>query len=246
VLRPDPDLVAAYAERLRAESDRAGVELGEARFDDDGFGQKVDLLCREPVAVVSFTFGIPPRTVVDRLHAVGSEVWLTVTSPAEAREAVSVGADALVVQRVEAGGHRGVFVDDDARSDLTLLAALQLVRTEVELPLVAAGWFMTGAALAAVLVAGARAGQVGSAYLRTPEAGTPEAQRAATATGERTVLTRAFSGRVARGIRNRFHDRYAEVAPRGGPPRRGGHPSPGGRSARSDLTVVGATLRLTG
>lgn len=213
----DPALVSVYADRLRIESDRAGVDLGDAHFDDDCFAEKVDVLCRDPVAVVSFTFGIPPRSAIERLHSVGSEVWLTVTSPEEAREAAVAGAEALVVQGVEAGGHRGVFADDDAQSDLGLLAALQLVGAEVELPLVAAGSIMTGAALAAVLVGGARAGQIGTAYLRAPEAGTSEAQRGATATGERTVLTRVFSGRLARGIRNGFHDQFGEIAPRAYP-----------------------------
>jgi nitronate monooxygenase len=213
----DPAAVAAYADRLRVESERAGVELGEPRFDDDGFTDKIEALCADPVAVVSFTFGIPPVRVVDRLHAAGSEVWLTVTSSEEAGEAVTAGADVLVVQGVEAGGHRGVFVDDESQSDLTLLAALQLIGEETTLPLVAAGSIMTGAALAAVLVAGARAGQIGTAYLCTPEAGTSVPQRDATEGAEPTVLTRAFSGRTARGIRNRLHDEYGSVAPRAYP-----------------------------
>ena len=176
----DPATVGAYADRLRIECERAGVELGDPRFDDDGFTEKIELLCSDPVAVVSFTFGIPPESVIDRLQSVGSEVWLTVTSPEEAGEAATAGADALVVQGVEAGGHRGVFVDDESQSKLTLLAALQLVREETDLPLVAAGSIMTGAGLAAVLAGGARAGQIGTAYLCTPEAGTSEPQRGAT------------------------------------------------------------------
>ena len=143
----------------------------------------------------------------------GSEVWLTVTSPEEAGEAATAGADALVVQGVEAGGHRGVFVDDESQSELTLLAALQLVREETDLPLVAAGSIMTGAGLAAVLAGGAPAGQVGTAYLCTPEAGTSEPQRGATGSRAPTVLTRAFSGRTARGIRNRLADEYGRFAP---------------------------------
>jgi len=213
----DPELVQQYAARLRAEAERAGVELGPPRFDDDAFEEKIDLLRREPVAAVSFTFGIPPDGVIEQLHAAGSEVWLTVTSPQEARQAASAGADALIVQGIEAGGHRGVFVDDDAQSELTLLAALQLVRAAVDLPLIAAGSITTGASLAAVLVAGASAGQIGTAYLRTPEAGTSEAQRAATATDRPTVLTRAFSGRLARGISNRLHEEYDGDAPRAYP-----------------------------
>jgi nitronate monooxygenase len=169
------------------------------------------------VAVVSFTFGLPSPEVVDQLHAVGSEVWLTVTSPEEALRGAATGADVLVVQGVEAGGHRGVFVDDGADPALTLLAALQLVRAAIDLPLVGAGSIMTGAALGAVLVAGASAGQVGTAYLRAPEAGTAKAQRDAIATDATTVLTRAFTGRTARGITNRWHERYGEDAPRAYP-----------------------------
>ncbi len=213
----DPAPVRAYAERLAPEADRAGVALGEPRFDDDGFDAKIALLCRDPVAVVSFTFGVPSRLAIERLHAAGSEVWLTVTAPDEARQAGAAGADALIVQGVEAGGHRGVFVDRDDQSDLTLLAALQLIRAQVGLPLIAAGGVATGAALAAVLVAGASAAQIGTAYLCAREAGTSQAQREAIPTATRTVLTRAFSGRLARGLANRMHEQYGALAPRAYP-----------------------------
>jgi nitronate monooxygenase len=212
-----PDLVAAYARRLAAEAARAGVSLGQPRFDDDWFDDKVELLRQRPVAVVSFTFGLPSQAAIDALHGVGSEVWLTVTSPAEARQAGALGADALIVQGTEAGGHRGVFVDDAAQSELTLMAALALVRASVDRPLIAAGSIMTGAALGAVLVAGASAGQIGSAYLRSTEAGTSDAHRAAAATETRTVLTRAFSGRLARGIDNRWHQEHGEAVPQAYP-----------------------------
>lgn len=213
----DPGRVREYADRLRAEAERAGVQLGAPRFDDDAFDEKIAVLRRDRVAVVSFTFGIPPERAIEQLHEVGSDVWLTVTSPGEARQAAQAGADALIVQGLEAGGHRGVFVDDESQSELTLLAALQLVRAEVALPLVAAGSIMTGGALAAVLAAGASAGQLGTAYLRSVEAGTSGAQRAATATDVPTVLTRVFSGRTARGISNRLHEENAAAAPRAYP-----------------------------
>ncbi len=205
--------VAAYAARLAATARRAGAGLGEPRFDDDGFDDKVAALIQERAAVVSCTFGLPPRAAVQALRAAGSEVWLTVTSAAEAAAAAGLGADALIVQGVEAGGHRGVFADDDSQSDLTVLAALQLIRAAVDLPLVAAGAIMTGGALAAVLAAGAAAGQAGTAYLRSPEAGTAPVQRDATARDVPTVLTRAFSGRLARGITNRWHEELGEYAP---------------------------------
>ncbi len=209
----DPDRVRAYAIRLQGEARRAGVQLGRPRFDDDGFTEKVALLTEQPPAVVSFTFGLPAPEVMAALRAVGSEVWVTVTAPEEARAAAERGADVLVVQGVEAGGHRGGFVDDDSQPDLTLLAALQLVRDAVDLPLVASGSIMTGTGLAAVLAAGASAGQIGTAYLRSAEAGTSPAQRAATAADTPTVLTRAFSGRLARGLVNRFHTDHGAAAP---------------------------------
>jgi nitronate monooxygenase len=213
----DPARLEAYAQRLEAEAHRAGVALGEPRFDDDFFADKLELVRERAVPVVSFTFGTPPQPAVDDLHAAGCEVWMTVTSPAEATQAAALGADVLIVQGIEAGGHRGVFVDDDAQSELTLLSALQLIRASCDRPLVAAGAIMTGAALAAVLALGAAAGQVGTAYLRSTEAGTSDAQRAATATDAPTVLTRAFSGRLARGIVNRWHREHGDVAPRAYP-----------------------------
>ena len=209
----DPKLVEAYAASLRADADRAGVELGRSRFDDDGFEAKLDELLGDPVAAISFTFGIPPQTAIDALRAAGSEVWLTVTSPGEARDAAAAGADALIVQGVEAGGHRGVFVDDGGQPDLTLLAALQLVRAEVDLPLIAAGSVTTGAALAACsppVPPRLRSGRRTCAPTKpAPRRRSAPPRRATTP----TVLTRAFSGRTARGIANRFHAEHAGAAP---------------------------------
>jgi nitronate monooxygenase len=215
----EPHAIATYAQRLAPEAARAGVTLGQPRFEDDALAGKVKALIADPVAVVSFTFGLPPRDAVQRLHAAGSEVWITVTSPEEARAASALQPDALVVQGIEAGGHRGVFTDDETASELTLLSALQLLREAMNdaPPLVAAGGLSTGAAVGAVLVAGAAAAQVGTAYLRTPEAGTSAAQRAATATATPTALTRAFSGRLARGIANRLLREHSDAAPRAYP-----------------------------
>src|SRR4051794_20317678 len=124
---PDDEAVRAYAARLCDEG-----ELGEPRHDDDAWEAKLAVAEAERVPVVSFTFGCPDVAVVDRMHAAGAEVWVTVTSPAEARIARDAGADALVVQGVEAGGHRAVFDDDATASELGVLAALQLVGAAVE------------------------------------------------------------------------------------------------------------------
>src|SRR6478735_1213220 len=95
--------VEAYANRLCD----AGVETGEPRWDDDDWDAKCALLVAERPAVASFTFGLPPRDLVDALHGAGVAVWVTVTTPQEAVAAVQAGADALVCQGAEAGGHRG-------------------------------------------------------------------------------------------------------------------------------------------
>jgi nitronate monooxygenase len=181
--------------------------LGEARFDTDDWDAKLDLLCADPVPVVSFTFGCPAAAEAARLHAVGAEVWVTVTSVAEARIARDAGADVLVAQGAEAGGHRGTYLDraqDDRADPLTTLALLQLLTAAVDLPAVAAGGIATGAGVAAVLAGGAAAAQLGTAFLRCPEAGTTPLHRDALALDTPTMLTRAFTGRRARGLRNRF------------------------------------------
>jgi nitronate monooxygenase len=209
----DPEVVRRYADRLRAQAERAGVELGEPRFDDDAFDAKLALLAGDPVAVVSFTFGCPPAETIARVRSTGAAVWVTVTDPDEAEVAAAAGGDALVVQGVEAGGHRGAFADRDDRVDYGLLALLALVRARVDLPLVATGGIATGSGVAAVLAAGAAAAQVGTAFMRCPEAGTSAPHRAALATSRPTGLTRAFSGRLARGIVNRLQAEHSAAAP---------------------------------
>lgn len=197
----DEDALSAYRRALAAEAERWAIELGEPRFDDDDLAAKVAVLEEARVAVVSTAFGCPPAELVGRLHDAGSAVWVTIGSAADAAQAAWVGADALVVQGLEAGGHRGGF--DDA-SDVALLPLLRLVALETELPLVAAGGIGDGAAVAAVLAAGATAAQLGTAFMRTPEAGTSPPHRAALAGDTPTGLTRAFTGRRARGIVNEF------------------------------------------
>ena len=211
-----PGAVADYAEAIAAHARQAGVGLGEARFDDDDWTAKLGLLTADPLPVTSFTFGCPDPEVIAQLQAAGSEVWVTVTTPAEAATATAAGADALVIQGSEAGGHRGSFTDDpadDAGGGFGLLSLLQLVRSRSSLPLVAAGGISTGEGIAAVLAAGAAAAQLGTAFLRSPEAGTSQLQRTAVASGTPTAMTRAFTGRLARGIRNQFLDDHSHHAP---------------------------------
>jgi nitronate monooxygenase len=209
---PVADDVAPFAARLQAEAERYGAPVGEPRHDDDGWDAKLALMAELEVPVVSFTFGCPPRAVLEAL----GETWVTVTTPAEAREAAAASADALVVQGVEAGGHRATF-DDASPGEFGLLALLQLVRAEAQLPLVATGGIATGRAVAAVLAAGATAAQLGTAFMLCDEAATAPAHREAIASGGETALTRAFTGRSARGVVNRWMREHEADAPRAYP-----------------------------
>jgi nitronate monooxygenase len=210
---PDSAALSAYRERLAPEAERQGAELGEPRADDDDWERKLELLARERPDVASFTFGCPEPAVVDGLRSNGVAVWVTVTNADEAAQAREAGADALVVQGIEAGGHRGGFEDGPGESDLGLLALLRLIANRMALPLIAAGGIADGPAVAAVLCAGATAAQIGTALMLAPEAGTSEAQREVLARPAPTRLTRAFTGRSARGIVNRFMDEHSDQAP---------------------------------
>jgi nitronate monooxygenase len=209
----DSSAVSAYRERLSPEADRQEAELGEPRSDDDDWEPKLELLRRARPAVASFTFGLPERSVIEGLRASGIAAWITVTTADEAVQAREAGADALVVQGVEAGGHRGGFDDDPEDSGWGLLALLRVVADRTSLPMIAAGGIADGAAVAAVLCAGATAAQIGTALMLAPEAGTADAHRKQLAKPGRTRLTRAFTGRTARGIVNRFLVEHSDGAP---------------------------------
>jgi nitronate monooxygenase len=213
----DPRSYDAHLRRLRQWAEDRGVPLGDPRFTDDAFAEKVQLLLEQRPAVVSFSFGCPDPAVVSSLRGTGSEIWVTVTTPAEAVSAAAAGADVLVAQGAEAGGHRGGFADDDSQQLYGLLALLQLIAAEHDTPLVASGGVMTGAGIAAVLCAGARAVQMGTAFMLCPEAGTTPPHRAALRGNAPTTLTRSFSGRLARGIRNEFIEEFDQRAPRAYP-----------------------------
>jgi nitronate monooxygenase len=208
----DPAAVERFAAALGGEADRYGAALAEPRHDDDDWAAKLALMAELAVPVVSFTFGCPPRGDVRALQHAGAAAWVTVTRPEEAVEAADAGADALVVQGAEAGGHRATF-DDTAPGDIGLLALLQLVQGVVDLPLIATGGIATGRGIAAVLAAGADAAMLGTAFMLCPEAATAPAHRDAIAAPAETALTRAYTGRTARGIVNRWLREHDEGAP---------------------------------
>ena len=199
---PDPAALDRYLGSLRS----AGP-LGDATWDDDGFGGKIAALLAEPPAVTSFTFGCPPAEVIRALQDAGSLVVVTVTSPAEAALAAGAGVDALCAQGYEAGAHRGTFANDDEPGrDYGLLSLIGEVARVTSLPQVAAGGIMDPRQVRAVIAAGAVAAQCGTAFLRCPESGAHPRYKAALTDPHytATTLTRAFSGRLARGLANQF------------------------------------------
>jgi len=216
----DPAGVERFRRELAPEAAAAGVDLPSIRIaDDDRFGEKIALLCELRVAVVSFTFGLPSAEIVAALHLVGSSVIATVTSVVEARRADALGVDALCVQGPEAGGHRGTFATEDEPGTVPLRELVRAIHAESDLPLVAAGGIHSGEQMAALLAAGATAVQLGTAFLRTDESGANQTHREAlvAARFDRTVITRAFSGRAARGLRNAFIVEHGAGAPRAYP-----------------------------
>jgi nitronate monooxygenase len=209
----DPADYEGFVAGLTEWAEARELPLGEPRYSDDDWEAKRELLLGQRVPVVSFTFGCPERSVIEAFREAGSEVWVTITSPEEAREAEEAGADVLVAQGAEAGGHRAAFTDREDLPLYGLLPLLSLIREQSALPLVASGGITTGRALAAALAAGARAAQIGTGFMLCPEAGTSEVHRRALRTGAETDVTRAFTGRLARGIRNRFMIEHGARAP---------------------------------
>lgn len=213
----DPASLAAYLASLEPDAVRLGAAPGGPGWDDDDFDAKIAELSERPVPVVSFTFGCPHRRVLDSLRAAGSSVWVTVTDLDEARAALSAGAQCLVAQGIEAAAHRGTFGNEGPAQGGGLHTAdlLASLRGDADVPLVAAGGIMTGPEVAATLRAGATAVQCGTAFLRSPESGAHPLHKAALADPrfDGTAMTRAFSGRPARGLVNAFLRDHADAPP---------------------------------
>jgi len=219
---PPPDVapLEQYRRILGPEADRYEVDLPPLRLDDDDhFADKVELAVRYRVPLVSFTFGVPDRAVVRALRSAGCRVLVTVTGADEARQALAVGPDALIAQAGTAGGHASTTHPAGYRGDTAAARVLAEVRHAAGVPVLAAGGTATRADVDGLLAAGAAAVQCGTAFLLADEAGTRAPHRAALLSGDHreTVVTRAFTGQPARGLRNRFTDAYSAVAPLGYP-----------------------------
>ncbi|MGE4218161.1 MAG: NAD(P)H-dependent flavin oxidoreductase [Alphaproteobacteria bacterium] len=156
-------------------------------------------------AVLSFTFGILPSDAIARAQQRGILTVGTATTVAEAVALERAGVDAVVAQGAEAGGHRGTFLGDFEASLIGTMTLVPQIVDAVRIPVIASGGIMDGRGIAAALALGASAVQMGTAFLACAESGAPSAYKAAmrTAAASDTAVTRAFSGRHARGLRNR-------------------------------------------
>ncbi|MEU8799146.1 nitronate monooxygenase [Spirillospora sp. NPDC048819] len=208
----DPAAVTAYRDRLAPEAERLGVSPGTPSARDDGYDAKVADLLDDPPPYVSFTFGCPGPDVIDAFQKRGTVVIVTVTTAGEARRASA--ADALCLQGSEAGGHRGSFTNT-AGEPVPLRTLLRDVRAITAQPLIAAGGLATASDVAGILDLGAVAAQLGTAFVRCPESGANPVHKAALADPRftSTAMTRAFSGRPARGLVNRFLTEHSAHAP---------------------------------
>jgi nitronate monooxygenase len=155
--------------------------------------------------VVSFHFGLPEAALVARVKKAGCKIISSATTLREALHLAEHGADAIIAQGSEAGGHRGMFLETDVATQIGTLALVQQIVEAVKQPVIAAGGIGDGRSIVAAIVLGAAGVQIGTAYLCCPEATTSAAHRAALAgPGRETVITNVLSGRPARSILTRF------------------------------------------
>jgi len=170
------------------------------------FDEQFSAALESGASVFSFTFGILPRPAIDAIKAHGMFLIGTATTVEEAIALEKIGADAIVTQASEAGGHRGTFAVPFEAGLVGAIALVPQVVDAVSVPVIASGGIMDGRGVAAALILGASGVQMGTAFLSCDESGIPDAYKEAIlrAREDGTRLTRAFSGRPARGIVNRF------------------------------------------
>lgn len=204
---------AAYADELEPEAAAHGLQLDPTPVaDDDGWKDKLAVLIANPVPVVSLMFGLPGPANIAALQNAGTRVLASVTNPDEARQSREAGVDGLVVQGVAAGGHSAIFDPTQNPEPIGTDTLVRQILQAVDLPVIAAGGVDGPQSVRRLLDAGAQAVAVGTMLLRTDEAGTSPTylQALGNQAFTETVLTRSFTGRPARSLRNGFIDRHPE------------------------------------
>jgi len=193
--------VAPYFREFSLDLDAIPARAGRQPFD----AEAADVLSSFKPAVVSFHFGLPTAELLAQARSWGAKVLSTATTIEEARWLEAHGADAIIAQGLEAGGHRGMFLTDDVTQQMGTMALLPQIIAAVNVPVIAAGGIVDASTVAAAMALGAAGVQVGTAYLLCPEATTTAVHRAALKSGaaRHTALTNVMTGRPARGIVNR-------------------------------------------
>lgn len=215
---PDPKREEAWRAALAPYYGEFGIEAASI---PNGPGREpfthaaADVLEEFKPAVISFHFGLPSEDLMARAKAMGSVILASATTVDEALWLEAHGADAIVAQGLEAGGHRGMFLSSDLTTQLGLFALVPQIARAVKVPVIAAGGIADAAGVSAALALGATAVQVGTAYLLCPEARTSAVHRAALKSGRarHTAVTNVFSGRPARGIVNRLMTGIGPMSP---------------------------------
>jgi len=221
---PEPDVaheamwkrrLAPYYRELGLDPEVPAPTSNRAPFDA-AFCELIEELRPE---VVSFHFGLPERSLLDRVAATGAKILSSATTVDEALWLEAAGCHAIIAQGVDAGGHRGMFRTDDIATQIGTFSLVPQVVDAVRVPVIAAGGIADGRGIAAAFMLGASAVQIGTAYLFTPEATIAEPHRRALASGtdRATALTNVFTGRPARGIVNRIMREIGPIAPEAPP-----------------------------
>jgi len=182
------------------------IEIPKFDHVNETFMEQIKVVIEEKVPICSFTFGIPSREVMIQLKQSNIILMGTATTVKEAVENENAGMDIVVVQGSEAGGHRGNFIESDQESLVGLMSLIPQVVDHVSIPIISAGGIMDGRGLMASLCLGAQGVQMGTAFLTCIESGAHQLHKDAILNSDEdsTVLTRSFSGRWARGLKNQF------------------------------------------
>ncbi|MBF4500799.1 nitronate monooxygenase [Savagea sp. SN6] len=198
----EQNIQRAY-ETIRSYEERLGLTAEQPVIPPNAYEAQINAILNDPVPIVSFTFGVPSEEVVKALKAQGKQLIGTATSLEEVRANEAAGMDAIVVQGVEAGGHRGSFLRD---AYLPLLEFIEQAKRVTTLPLIAAGGIASYIEVEACLQAGASSVQIGTGFLCATESGASIIHKQSLLESQEGdfVVTKAFSGKEARGIRNTF------------------------------------------
>lgn len=209
----DSSAVEAYVKainRFRRELGLEAIKVPESpQFFKDNFQEIIDILIDKNIKIVSFAFGIPSSDSIEKLKSKGTYLVGTANSVEEAKMLEESGFDAIVAQGYEAGGHRGGFLTSSAYSAMSMFTLLPQVVEAVKCPVIAAGGIMEGKGVIAALTLGASAVQLGTAFLAVKESGASktykeELEKAKTKDCDVTMVTRAYTGKLARGLRTKF------------------------------------------